>query len=356
MNINFCKKLKMLRKEKNISQEKLAQYLQVSFQAVSKWENGQTYPDLSLLPDIARFFGITIDELLQAEQIDEEKLYRKYEEKAANLARIGRYADTIPIWQEAYHRMPNNLQVKEMLMSAYFDTDKVKYQKEIVELGTELYNSDCGGPFYKGQAIGEIARTYAATGNRKMAEKWARKAHQLTHSMEMLWMQITEDGKEMLFEFCFANYWYFHELIYMAMRLSGCKTVPGGTAFTQSVCKMVASICEIVYPNGDMPFEDLRNLCSLYRGIAEDEISLQKNESIISEYLKKAWECAEKAASVKEHELKHPLVMNWKVRNAPSDCNQVVRMLKNELDRECFDTYRQKDWFMNIMKKAEALL
>ena len=356
MNIDLSEKLKILRKEKNISQEKLAQYLQVSFQAVSKWENGQTYPDLSLLPDIARFFGITIDELLQVEQIDEEKLYRKYEEQAANLALVGRYADTIPIWQEAYHRMPNNLDVKEMLMSTYFDTDKIKYQKEIVELGTELYNSDCGGSYYKGQAIGEIARTYAATGNRKMAEKWARKAYQLTHSMEMLWVQITEDGKEMLSQFCFANYWYFHELIYMAMRLSGCKTVPGGTAFTQSVCKMVASIFEIVYPNGDMPFEDLRNLCSLYRGIAEDEISLEKNESIIEEYLRKALECAEKAANVKEHELKHPLVMNWKVCNAPSDYNQIIRMLKNELDWECFDTYRQKDWFMNIMKKAETLL
>lgn len=92
MNIDLSEKLKILRKEKNISQEKLAQYLQVSFQAVNKWENGQTYPDLSLLPDIARFFGITIDELLQVEQIDEEKLYRKYEEQAANLALVGRYA------------------------------------------------------------------------------------------------------------------------------------------------------------------------------------------------------------------------------------------------------------------------
>ena len=39
MGINLGEKLKNLRKEKNISQEKLAQYLNVSFQAVSKWEN-----------------------------------------------------------------------------------------------------------------------------------------------------------------------------------------------------------------------------------------------------------------------------------------------------------------------------
>ena len=42
MSINLGEKLKSLRKEKNISQEKLAQYLNVSFQAVSKWENSST--------------------------------------------------------------------------------------------------------------------------------------------------------------------------------------------------------------------------------------------------------------------------------------------------------------------------
>ena len=71
MNISLSEKLKSLRKEKNVSQEKLAEYLGVSFQAVSKWENGNTYPDILLLPDIARFYGITIDELLQVEKIDE---------------------------------------------------------------------------------------------------------------------------------------------------------------------------------------------------------------------------------------------------------------------------------------------
>ena len=101
MNINLAEKLKSLRKEKNVLQEKLAQYLNVSFQAVSKWENGNAYPDISLLPDIARFFGITVDELLQAEQIDERKLYREYEEKTVDQYRTGHVADTIPGWHVA---------------------------------------------------------------------------------------------------------------------------------------------------------------------------------------------------------------------------------------------------------------
>lgn len=355
MKVNLSEKLKALRKEKHISQEKLAQYLKVSFQAVSKWENAQTYPDIDLLPDLARFFGITIDELLQADKLDEKKLYQEYQEKTVDLARTGRIADTIPIWQEAYHKMPNNIEVKEMLMSAYYDTDKNKYQKEIVELGTELYNSDCES-YYKGQAIQQIACTYAATGDREKAEQWACRAYQLMHSREMLLIQITDNGEEMLQDFRFANYWYFNSLFYMAMRLSGCETVPGGVSFKQSICKAIVSIYEIVYPNSDMPFEDLRNLCTLHRCIAEDEVSLGKEESIIDYHLRKAVECAEKAANVKEHELKHPLVMNWRVYDAPTDHKQIIRMLKNELDWSCFDTYRGTDWFIDVKQRVENLL
>ena len=129
MSINLGEKLKSLRKEKNISQEKLAQYLNVSFQAVSKWENSSTYPDIELLPELARFFGITVDELLGAEQIDEKKLYEEYEARAAEIYRNGNISKTLPIWQEAYHKLPNNIEVKEMLMYIYYDIYKIKYQK-----------------------------------------------------------------------------------------------------------------------------------------------------------------------------------------------------------------------------------
>ena len=57
------KKIQTLRRNKNMTQAQLAEALAVSAQSVSKWENGISAPDLSLLPAIARFFGITMDEL-----------------------------------------------------------------------------------------------------------------------------------------------------------------------------------------------------------------------------------------------------------------------------------------------------
>ena len=57
------RKIKELRKKKDMTQEKLAEYLHVSFQAVSKWETGAATPDLSLIVPLARLLNVTTDEL-----------------------------------------------------------------------------------------------------------------------------------------------------------------------------------------------------------------------------------------------------------------------------------------------------
>lgn len=56
-------KIRTLRKNKKMTQAELAEALSVSSQSVSKWENGLSVPDISVLPAIARYFGITMDEL-----------------------------------------------------------------------------------------------------------------------------------------------------------------------------------------------------------------------------------------------------------------------------------------------------
>ena len=71
--IKLGEKIKSLRKQKNISQEVFANYLGVSFQAVSKWENGNTMPDVTIIPAIASFFGVTIDELFDFNLYEVEK-------------------------------------------------------------------------------------------------------------------------------------------------------------------------------------------------------------------------------------------------------------------------------------------
>ena len=61
--MNLGKTIQILRKEKNLTQNELAEKLFVSYQAISQWENGNTNPDITIIPNIADVFGITIDEL-----------------------------------------------------------------------------------------------------------------------------------------------------------------------------------------------------------------------------------------------------------------------------------------------------
>ena len=93
--MEFSKKIRQLRFRSSLTQEQLAERLSLSPQAVSKWETGAAMPDISLLPDLAEVFGVSIDELfdLTAEQkmrriesrMDREEeidadIFREYEE------------------------------------------------------------------------------------------------------------------------------------------------------------------------------------------------------------------------------------------------------------------------------------
>ena len=86
--MSLADKLKELRKSKNVSQEKLAEYLGVSFQAVSRWENGLSYPDIELLPRISALFDVSMDTLFDMDSNSEELKIEKYCEESEKLESI----------------------------------------------------------------------------------------------------------------------------------------------------------------------------------------------------------------------------------------------------------------------------
>ncbi len=70
------------RKRKNLKQDELAEMLGVSAQAVSKWENDLSCPDISLLPELSKILGISIDEIVQGKKESEVVLVPKEERKS----------------------------------------------------------------------------------------------------------------------------------------------------------------------------------------------------------------------------------------------------------------------------------
>ena len=68
MDMTIGKRIGLLRRQKGLTQEELANHMGVSPQAVSKWENDQTCPDISALPRLAELLDVTVDELLSGKE------------------------------------------------------------------------------------------------------------------------------------------------------------------------------------------------------------------------------------------------------------------------------------------------
>lgn len=86
MENTLGKRIAALRRQKELTQDNLAQILDVSSQAVSKWENDQTCPDISLLPQLAKTLGVSVDELLsgKSEQSPIVQMLPKEKQKDIN--------------------------------------------------------------------------------------------------------------------------------------------------------------------------------------------------------------------------------------------------------------------------------
>lgn len=106
MTINFGENIRKLRLAHKLTQEKLADFLGVSFQAVSKWERGDTVPDIFMLPAIASFFGVSVDYLLNFNQFEKEKEIEAYEKRYYQLWRKNERDELLCMMKEAVNRYP----------------------------------------------------------------------------------------------------------------------------------------------------------------------------------------------------------------------------------------------------------
>lgn len=120
MKIYFSETLKQLRREKNMTQEVLANFLGVSFQAVSKWERGENYPDIATLPVIASFFGVTTDMLLGVDKIEQEEKIKQYIDEYYCLWQNGEIEKAKALMKSASEEYPGDYS----LLVRYFNSLK----------------------------------------------------------------------------------------------------------------------------------------------------------------------------------------------------------------------------------------
>lgn len=166
--MNIGSKIKELRKSNKLTQEQLAEYLNVSPQAVSKWETGMSSPDIDMIPKIASFFTVTIDELMD---YDRQKIIDEVDALVAESVPLRKEpAKAEAFYREALKKYPNN----EVLLNCLLMVIPNDRAKEKIEIGERLL--DCASDDeIRYDVIRLMALMYHNTGEEAMAEYYLEK-------------------------------------------------------------------------------------------------------------------------------------------------------------------------------------
>ncbi len=150
MTLYFGETFKRNRQERGLTQEQIAEVFCVSPQAVSRWECSAAYPDIALLPTIADYFGISIEELLGVNIARRQAKIGEYMAQFQDAVNHGLAEDCIEIARAAVKDFPKDYALQNMLMYALFlsgdDSGNIpnwkenqeKYKEEIIEIGNMI--------------------------------------------------------------------------------------------------------------------------------------------------------------------------------------------------------------------------
>ncbi len=214
MKIRLGSKIKMLRKEKSISQEVLANHLGVSFQAVSKWENETAMPDVALIPVIAAFFGVSTDELFDYNLFEIERNIEKITDE------YGKYFRSDPekaekILRDGLQQYPGNDTLLNCLINILPIPEK---SEEVIELCRQLVrNTRLDDVRYDAYRI--MAEAYCSLGDHAMARAAVEKIPEIYFSKLSVEAMLLNDKES--YEAAVKQKWLsFEDLIRMMQKIA----------------------------------------------------------------------------------------------------------------------------------------
>ena len=166
MNIGMM--VKKYRHQKDLTQEQLAENLNVSVSAVSQWESGKTIPDVSTLLALANFFDITLDALFDRTSKDKEKALEEYDKRDQEYANRGEVAKQLALWREATQKYPGDFHCLSGLAHALHETVYCGGDSDEIERNAresiaicERILRDCKENDYRNSAIQILVHLYS---------------------------------------------------------------------------------------------------------------------------------------------------------------------------------------------------
>ena len=180
MKLQIGEKLKELRHSSGVTQDRLAEVLGVSSQSVSRWELGICYPDLELLPVIANYFDITLDDLVGMNKIRSEQTRIRIFTEALNFERQEQWDRAIEVLRNALKTFPSDDELETELALVLSKTGKQKDLTEAITLSEKVLDQSSSEKL-RSTARANLCFLYKAAG---LTEKTAAIGKTLPHIWE----------------------------------------------------------------------------------------------------------------------------------------------------------------------------
>jgi len=351
-NINVAGNLKRLRKQREITQEDLADFIGVTFQAVSKWERGDGFPDITFLPALANFFDVTVDEILGMDEMKNESHLDGVMEQLRQNEAAGKVEENISMLREEIKLFPNNFSLLHKL-SHYLtysgerinDIDAVKKNSaEALEINKKIL-AFCTDSGIRSRAHAEICYNYSCLGEHEKAIEQARKLPGLWDTQNYVLSGFLK-GDEYIKAVQESLLQYVAMIHSELEDLSGVKNPEFELRWTNKerieILKKSIKFYEALCEDGDYYFNCLY-LSDTHRFIAELYLDEGNIEEALA-FLAKAVSLAVSFDTLSEKAAYTSLLLNGLVfdrnaarKNIEGSCSSYML---NKLDREIYDAVR----------------
>ena len=197
MELFIGQNLKNFRKARKLTQEEVAKHLGISFQSISKWERNDGYPDITMLPVLARYYGVTIDDLIGMNEIESakalEEINRQWEENRSN----NNHAANVQLMRDALKTYPNNALLLVQLSASLerldgTESEKREYLRQSIEVQEQII-AYCDDSEVRGAVLFNIAHAYYRYGDYGKALAYAEKLPNAYKSRENALVLILAD-------------------------------------------------------------------------------------------------------------------------------------------------------------------
>ena len=174
MSIYIGENIKRLRRQKDITQEQLADFLNISNVAISKWERGETYPDISLLPVLAKYFNVTVDTLIGYDVTKIQNEVAEIEKEYWQLRAMGLFDKATDLIENAKQKYYDDYTIMYLYMLDIIG-GKIAKKSVIIENREELLNisdkilNGCTNEKIRLEAINMKAKLLYAQGEKQKA-------------------------------------------------------------------------------------------------------------------------------------------------------------------------------------------